>query len=265
MFLKLQPLLYSLIFLIGLEAIVLEHKYVLIVVFFLFIISLYQGKIVGGKWKFSVLPVFFTLSSVALLYLITLNYEQQTFILLTSLMYYLSLFGAYRLNRYSGDQTARGMNMAATISTIFFTYAGAYGLYLNFLVPLWWLMIIYLVVTALVSYQYFSIIYFSNNSIKNVNHKPADVKDKIKQRKMVLIYSFLIALAMVEVVWTISFWPFGYLTSGIIALILYYVLWDLIQSHFLNLLSKRRMIANLIFFSFAIALILISSRWMPVV
>jgi hypothetical protein len=244
-FLKLRPLLYSLVYLIGLEAIVIFHRHVLILVIFLTAISIYQGWRIGGKWKFSTPPAFFTLSSVALLYLITIHYEQQTFIILSALMYYLSLLGAYRLSKYEGDQTARGMNMAATVSTIFFTYAGAYGLYLNFLVPLWSLMLAYLFVTLLVSYQYFSIIK--------------------EEKKTVWIYSFILALAMAEIVWTINFWPFGYLTAGAIALILYYVLWDLIQSHFLNLLSKKRVVANLIFFSAVIFMILITSKWIPVI
>lgn len=246
MFLRFRPLFYSLIFLVGLETIVLWRSHVAIIIFFLLFFSIYQGKSVGKKWKFSVLPAFFTLSSAALLYLITLSYEKQIFILLAACMYYLALFGAYRLNEYALDQTARGMNMAATVSTIFFTYTAAYGLYLNFLVPLWVLMTVYLMITLLVSYQHFSII-------------------KEDDKWIVWVYSFILALVMTEMVWTINFWPFGYLTSGTIALILYYVLWDLIQSYFLNLLSRRRVVANMIFFSVIIALVLLSSKWIPVI
>lgn len=246
MFLKLQPLLYTAVFLLGLELIVVRHDNVFIIVFFLLAISTYQGRKIGGKWKFSVLPVFFVFSSVALLYLVTIKFEQQVFILLAGAMYYLSLFGAYRLKKYDKDQTAKGMNMAATVSTIFFTYAGAYGIYLNFLIPLYVLMIFYSVVTLLVSYQYFSII-------------------KKKPKKVVWTYSFVLTLAMMEIVWALNFWPFGYLTTGVVALILYYILWDLIQSYFLNILSKRRVVANLIFFSIIISLVLITSKWLPVI
>jgi len=151
-----------------------------------------------------------------------------------------------RLGEYQGDQTAKGMNMAATIATIFFTYASFYGLYLNFLVPLYVLMVAYLVVTLLVSYQHFSII-------------------KSDAEKTAWIYSFLLALVMSELIWTMNFWPFGYLTTGIVALILYYVLWDMIQSYFLNLLSKKRVMANAILFSILIFLVLLSSKWIPVI
>lgn len=246
MFLKLRPLLCSLIFLLGLEFIALKQEAVLVVASSLFVISLFEGKKIGGKWFFSVLPIFFTLSSTALLYLITLAYEQQIFIALASSMYYMSLLGAYRLGKYEGDQTARGMNMAAASVTIFFTYASAYGLYLNFLVPIYVLMLVYLLVTLFISYQHFSII-------------------KNDQKKLVWTYSFLLALVMVELIWAMNFWPFGYLTTGTVALILYYVLWDMTQGYFLNLLSKKRAIANAVFFSVLILMILASSKWIPVI
>ncbi|MFA6383495.1 MAG: hypothetical protein WCX17_03660 [Parcubacteria group bacterium] len=242
---KFRPLLFSLVFFVSLEIIVFKANFVFPIALFLFLLSLYEGRKIGGRWLFSVLPVFFVLSSIALLYLIGLTYEQQIFIILSSCMYYLSLFSAYRLGQYSGDQTAKGMNMAAAFATIFFTYSSAYGLYLNFFVPLYYLMLAYLIVTLLVSFQYFAIV-------------------KEKQLKIVWIYSLLLALIMTEIVWTMNFWPFGYLTTGVIALILYYVLWDLTQSYFLNLLSRKRVVANMVFFSVLIAIVLLTAKWIPV-
>lgn len=246
MFLKTRPLIFSLIFLVLLEVIVFQETLVFYVSGFLFVVSFFQGKMLGKEWRYSILPVFFTISSVALLYLITLFYEQQFFIALAFGMYYLSLLGAYRLGLYENDQTARGMIMAATVATIFFTYASVYGIYLNFLVPLFVLMVAYLIVTLLVSYQYFALI-------------------KKDAKRLVWIYSFLLALIMTELIWTMNFWPFGYLTTGVIALILYYILWDIIQSYFLNLLSRKRIVANAILFSLLISLILITSKWLPVI
>jgi hypothetical protein len=161
-------------------------------------------------------------------------------------MHYLALLGAYRLGKYEKDQTAKGMNEAATSATIFFTYTGAYGLFLNFLVPLYVLMLTYFLVTLLLSYQYFSI-------VKN------DGKEKV------LVYSSILGLSMMEIAWIINFWPFGYLTTGVIALILYYMLWSIIQSYFLTILSKRRTVINLLFFSFLILLVLLTSKWIPVI
>ena len=253
MFLKLRSIFVSLIFIAGLELMAAEDRWIPAVAVFLVIISLFEGKQLGRRWRYSILPVLFSASSTALLYLIAPNYEQQIFILLAGIMYYFSLFGAYRLGQYEGDKTAQGMNMAASSATVFFTYASAYGLYLNFLVPLYILMLAYLAITLLVSYQHFIIIYPQAGDAMN------------KDRKTVWIYSFLLALAMSELIWTMNFWPFGYLTTGVIALILYYVLWDIISSHFLNILSRRRVVSNTVIFSILILLILLSSKWIPVI
>jgi len=232
--------------LLGLEAMISRPDFVFGASLILLLISFFEGKKIGGKWIFAILPVFFTLSSVVLLYLITLPFEQQIFIFISSLMYYLSLFGAFRLGVYDGDKTARAMNMAAASATIFFMFSGAYGIYLNFLIPVYYLMLTYLITTLLISYQYFAII-------------------KKESQATIWIYSFLLALIMVELIWTMNFWPFGYLTTGVIALTLYYILWDLVQSHFLNLLSRKRVVANMVVFSILITLVLISSKWFPII
>lgn len=245
MFLKLRPLLYSIVFFFGLELTIFASDWLLHITILLLILAMYEGKKIGQNWRYSILPVFFTIFSIALLQLISMIFEEQIFIFLVSIMYYLALFGTYRLGKYESDKTARGMIMASTSAAIFFAYAGAYGLYLNFLVPLYALMLTYLAVTFFVSYQYFSIIE------KN--------KSKVK------VYSFLLALFMVEIIWSMNFWPFGYLTTGVIALILYYVLWDLTQSYFLNLLSRKRVVANMVFFSVIISIVLLSSKWIPVI
>ena len=274
MFLKLQPLIYSLFFLAGLELIVFFHAHVLAIVFLLLLMALFQGKKVGKRWKFSILPIFFVISSVALLYFITIRYEQQAFIILVSFMYYLALLGAYRLSKYSGDQTAIGINKAVTIATIFFVYASAYGLYLNFLVPLYFLILTYLLATFFVSYQYFSIIGPRAETLVDEDEEKDEAEElkndpnvgaKPYDKKIVWAYSLLISLAMTEIAWTMNFWPFGYLTSGAIALILYFVLWDIIRDYFLNILSKKRVLTNLIISLFLVTLVLLSSKWIPVI
>lgn len=245
MFLKLRLLLFGLLFFAGLEFAVFRPRFIFLMAVILALAAFFEGKKSGGKWLFSILPAILSIFSAIQLYLIGLVYEQQIFILLATGMYYLALLSAYRLGQYGRDQTARGMNMAASAATIFFAYAGAYGWYLNFLVPLYWLMLAYLAVTLLLSYQYFTII------------KPGD-------KRNVWLYCFTLSLIMAEIIWTMNFWPFGYLTTGVIALILYYVLWDLVQSHFLNLLSKKRVIANMVFFSVMIILVLMTAKWIPI-
>lgn len=243
--------MFSLVFLIGLELIVLFHRHVVTIAFFLIFLSIYFGKKSGGKWKYSILPAFFTVSSISLLYLVGLFYEQQIFIILVSLMYYLSLLGAFRLGQYEGDKTAKGMIMASAISTIFFTYASAYGLYLNFLVPLYILMAAYAIATLLISFQYFSLV--------------CSQKTDPRPKTIVWTYSFILALIMAEIIWTMNYWPFGYLTTGVIALILYYVVWDIAQCYFQDILSKKRVASNAILVVFLIGFVLMSAKWIPVI
>jgi hypothetical protein len=248
MFFELKSFFYTLLFLIGLEIIALRKNFIIFVVFALWIISLWGAKRIGKKWRLSFVTAIFSISSATLLYLIAPVITKQIFIVLAGAMFYLSLLGIWRLNSYSGDQTARGIIMAASTASIFFFYAATYGIYLNFLVPLWLLMLLFLAATFIVSYQYFRII-----------------RDREKDRKLVIGYSVILGMIMAEIAWVINFWPFGYLTAGIISLIFYYILWDLAQSYFLNLLSKRRVVANMIFFSFVVAMVLLSSKWLPVV
>ena len=182
---------------------------------------------------------------MALLYLISILWEKQIFIFIAIIAYYLILLGTFRLKEYANDQTARAMIMASTVATIFFAFSSTYGLYLNFLVPLWVLMLVYFSITIFLSFQYFSLI-------------------ELNSRK-IWTYCLLLSLVMTEIIWTMNYWPFGYLTTGVISLILYYVLWDLTQSHFLNLLSRRRVIVNMTFFSIVVVMVLLSAKWLPII
>lgn len=245
MFFAVLVLFYSLLFLLGLESMTFGGNMFNIAAVFFIIFSLAGVKKIGKKWINWNTLFIFSISSLALLYLIDSFFEKQLFIILSSAFYYLGLLGVYRLGDYAKDQTARGMISASSMAAIFFFYASVYGIYVNFMVPLWALMTVYFLATVIVSYQYFRIIK--------------------SERRIVWSYCAVIGLAMAEFAWVINFWPFGYLTTGVIALMLYYVFWDLTQSYFLNLLSKKRLTANLILFSILIAVVLISSRWMPAV
>ena len=231
------------IFFFAMEIIARWQGSVVVVAPILLLASFYGAKKITRKWKFSIIPVIFSLTALTLLYLIDSEMQKQLFIALSTLMYYLSLLGSFRLRRFSGDQTARGMIAASLAATMFLFYSATYGVYLNFIIQEWVLMILFLGATFMVSYQYF--ISINENSYEVIN------------------YSVLLGFVMAEVAWVINFWPFGYLTTGVILLIFYYILWDLIQSYFLNILSKKRVVANMLFFSSLIGLILFSSKWLP--
>ena len=61
--------------------------------------------------------------------------------------------------------------------------------------------------------------------------------------------------------WFIHFWPFGYLTTGVVMLIIYYVFWDLFQSYLEGALRKQRFFANGFLFIVLVGIILASTPW----
>lgn len=200
---------------------------------------------VSQRWSMTPMPVLFTLSTWGLLYFVQSRNQQYVLILLASIAYYLVHICLYRLRVYYKDETARGIIAAGSIATSFLFYAMSYGIYLNFDISPWVLIVATTFVTMLISFQYFWLI---NENKKNV-----------------LNYSLILGLIMAEIVWVLNFWPFGYLTTGVVTLIFYYVFWDLVRAYFLDELSKKRVIANMIFFGLLVALVLSSTRWFPVV
>lgn len=241
----LVPFFYSLVFLLFLELLVLSPERFIMFYVLASGTALYAGKKIGNQWLDCVLPFVLAQGSAGLSYLVDDPAQKQAILLISFFFFYLSLISAVRLVKNPLDQTAKGMNAAASAAAIFFAFSFVYGFYLNFLIPVWLLMLIFAVITFLVSYQFFSLIAGSEKS-------------------KVLIYSFVLAFSLAEIIWTINFWPFGYLTGAVIALILYYLLWDLIHAYFLDKLSRKKVVASMIFFSIIIAMVLISSKWLPV-
>jgi hypothetical protein len=216
-----------------------------IAVIILIVFAFRTAHKISKKANMTPIPVLFFLGALGLSYFINSAWQQHVFQVISSLIYYFTHLGMYRLRVYAKDQTARGIIGAAALATIFFFNAAAYGIYLNFVVPLWILMLAFLCVATLVSFQYLWII-------------------KEDKRK-VLSYSLILGLAMTEIAWSVNFWPFGYLTTGVITLIFYYVFWDMVQSHFLDILTKRRVVTNIALAGVLCLMVLTSSRWLPVV
>jgi hypothetical protein len=213
---------------------------------FILLTYFYQiAKRVSRRTSMTPMPVLFALSTWGLLYFVQSSKQQYVLMALAAIAYYFVHISLYRLNLYYKDQTARGIIAAGSVATIFLFYAASYGIYLNFDIPLWALILAEMAVTILVSFQHFWLINDNKNNVLN--------------------YSLILGLVMAEIVWILNFWPFGYLTTGVITLIFYYVFWDLATCHFLDELSKRRVVANMIFFGLLVTLVLYSARWLPAV
>ncbi|MDD2766492.1 MAG: hypothetical protein PHH40_01845 [Candidatus Moranbacteria bacterium] len=179
-----------------------------------------------------------------LLSLIDSPLQRKIFVTLSAIMYYFALLGLYRLHHAPKDKTAQAFLDTATIAALFFYYTGIFGFYLNFSFPLWGLMMLYFLGTALTSYNAFS-------SIKYLEIK----------KKKVIIYSLLLGFFMCELAWVMSFWPFGYLTSGILALCFFFLLWDICFDFFRESVSLRKIVIRTITLFFLIGILLWSTPW----
>ncbi len=201
-------------------------------------------RIIVRRWKFTVLPIVLVPGSVFLLSLIDSVSQIRAFILLTSLVFYVTVLAGWRLRQYPRDETAKAMYNIATITSLFLWFAASYGWYLNIPVPVWGLMLVFSLVTFFVA-----LVSLTVNQI-----------DPSKR----LLYALFLALLSAQVIWIQNFWPFGYLTTSVISLIIFYVAWSIVLNYFSERTSTRSIAFDVIFLVSSVSLILLSTRWYPV-
>ncbi|MCK4636161.1 MAG: hypothetical protein KAT32_04850 [Candidatus Moranbacteria bacterium] len=262
--LHLRSLIYSLIFLIGIELIAMMpfqifdwdgififdngmkiNFFIYFISFILFVLSIYAGWQIGKKVIYSFVTWgLATFSVILLLRFIDNQVQKYIFAGLISLAFYATLLGAERLRKNTSDLTARSIFSSAFIAMLFLFYAGMYGFYINFEVPLWLLMLVHLVFSGFATFS--SLLVHSNDKVR------------------VALYSVIISFATMQFVWMANFWPFGYLTMATASLMFYYILWDLVHMLFLQELSKKRVLMNIGLSVILLLMVLISSRWVLV-
>lgn len=240
-------LFWSLIFFVALELVSLNPifaswQWYLTSILPLVLLSLVASRRLTERFSDAFLPGLLSVSSPMLLSLIDSSSQRQVFVVLSALMYYCALLGNYRLRHAPTDKTGEAFLNSSAMAAMFFFYAGLYGFYLNFSFPLWGLMLLYFLGTALTSYETFMTV------------------DK-KEQKRVILYSALLGLIMGEMAWVMSLWPFGYLTTGVLGSICFFILWDTSFDAFRESLSLRKATLRILFFLILILLLLISSPW----
>lgn len=240
-------LFFSIFFAVGLElvaqsSILASWSWYLLSIFPLIVLSLIASRRLTERFSDAFIPILLSISSPTLLSLVDSPAERQVFIVLSAVMYYFSLLGNYRLRHAPNDKTGEAFLNTAAMAALFFYYAGLYGFYLNFSFPLWGLMMLYFLGASLTSYETFMTV------------------DR-KERKRVIMYSALLGLIMGEMAWVMSLWPFGYLTTGVLGVIFYFIAWDIAFDAFRESLSLRKAVIRILFFLGLIGLLLISSPW----
>ncbi|MBP6975468.1 MAG: hypothetical protein KBB51_01410 [Candidatus Moranbacteria bacterium] len=240
-------LLWSFVFSFGLwfvaqGEVLLQWSWYLSVIGPLVFISVIAAERVTHRIVDAALPILLSVTAPVLLSLIDAPVERELFVVIAGGMYYLGLLALYRLRSAPTDQTAQALLSTAIMAAMFFFYSGIYGFYVNFNFPLWGLMALFFFGTGAVSYQ-------------------ALVSRERRNRWRSLFYSLVLGLIMGECAWAFGFWPFGYLTTGAIALILYAILWDVTFTAFYGELSLKRVIMRILFLLAFVMLILASTPW----
>lgn len=214
----------------------------------IFLFILFIGiKWISQKYFHFIIPAFLFVGSVLLLPLIDSLAESKAFLALSTGVFYLAVLGAYRLGNYKKDLTAKAMSNLAALSALFCWFTAVYGWYLNIIIPAWIILIIFMMITFSFSYVLIVI-----NELKMSRH----------QR---LLYSVFLSYLIAVATWFQNSWPFGYLTTGVITLIIFYSGWEIIRNYFLDKITIRRLAFNILFLIGAASLLLLSAKWYPAV
>lgn len=206
------------------------------------VLSLASAKKITKRLRNSFIPLLLSFSAPAVLSLVDDAGEKTVFSVLASGMYYVAFLALYRLRFAPKDRTARSMLSVAMLSALFFFYAAAFGFYLNFSVPLSTLVFAFAIGSFGAAYQ----------TLSSALHG---------DKRRVALYSSIVAFGVGEISWTISFWPFGYLATGVVSLMSFFILWDMANSLFLGTISRKRTLMYLSVFIALIGLLLATSPW----
>jgi hypothetical protein len=204
-------------------------------------------RLIAKNFLFFILLVLLMLGALLLLPLIDSQAQAKAFVVLISGVFYLETLAGYRLRKYDKDQTAKAMVNLAALAALFCLYVSVYGWYLNIEISVWYIMAIFALVTFLISYISIVINKLEINRYQNV------------------LYSVFLAYLVAGAIWIQNFWPFGYLTTGVITLIIYYAGWDIIRNYFIGKLTARKIVFSLIFLCGTTSVLLLSTKWYPVI
>lgn len=260
MLFQFRSFVYSLFFLLSLEAMVFWQLFQQGAIFLLFFTLLVVWPLVR-KPRFLFISVFLSLGSVNLAALIDQGAEKHIFIFLASLVYYISLVGAYRLKNYRCDQSAQGMIEISTLVASFFWFISIYGWFLNFQIDTWWLVGVLMVSAFLINLPS---LFVCVDSCNKLFEKRKSVGKKVPFIKAIFL-NLILALVVGEISWAVVLWPFSYLTTGTIILIIFYIFRNIISLFIKEDFSLKRVLTGLVGGLVFILILLLTAQWSLIV
>lgn len=239
---------FSILFFISLliiseRSIVPAWSFFLITAGSLITLSVIAARKLTDYWYTAYLPSTLAFSVPLLLSLIDRGFETRTFIIAASLLYYGALLGIYRLRQNPHDKTARALLNLSALSSLFFVFTATYGLYINYEVPLALLLSVFFLASFIVAFQ--------------TLYTAAEPKDT----KRTILTAFVIGMLITELIWIIHFWPFGYLTIGIVMLINFFLLWKISFDLFRKQFDFRETLRESLVLAILIVLLTVTAPW----
>lgn len=201
----------------------------------------------GGSASSTIVPTLFSFSAVFLLFFVSSPREKHVLIFLSSLVFYVASLGIYRLRQYDGDLTAQSMLSLVAMTTLFFLFSVFSGLFLNFQRFTEYMLMLSCGMSAfLVGLSIF-------------------LRSFRTEREKAMLYALLLGFFSAQIAWIGTFWPFGYLTTGVLMLMFTSPIWDSIQAETTDGISKKRLAVHVILMLFLTAMVLSSAQWFQVV
>jgi len=155
---------------------------------------------------------------------------------------FLAIYGYQRFRKKDKEFGVRSILYVAHFSSMFFFFTLIYAFHVNVSIPQWLLMLAYFFIPFLVSTHSF-------------------VLTAPRFPRIALRYGIILGLMFAQLAWFIHYWPFGYLTTGAVMLVTFYVLWDLLQSHLEQSLRLERFFADMALLIALSTIVLLSSPW----
>lgn len=240
-------LLFAIFFFGSLELVVMFPEW------FLILSLLFLGGVFRFSWRLggtassAIVPTLFSFSTVFLLFFVSSAREKHIFIFLSSLVFYMAALGIYRLRQYDGDLTAQSMLSLVAMTTLFFLFSVFSGLFLNFQRFTEYMLMLSCGLSAfLVGLSIF-------------------LRSFRENRGKAMLCALILGLFAAQMAWIGTFWPFGYLTTGVLMLIFTSPLWEGVQAETTGGISKKRLAIQVIFVLLLAAVVLSSAQWLQVV
>ncbi|TSC52991.1 MAG: Uncharacterized protein CEO40_99 [Parcubacteria group bacterium LiPW_72] len=262
---KIATLLPPLTMLIGLEFVVqypeIFWKIFGVIIGCVFFASLYLGRFLSQKklkqLVYLILPLFYTLSILALFVLAQKSYVQHFFIIGVSLILGIVLNNIATLSKYrfyshkevilKSEEDKRKMivcttNEALVLLTTFFITANLFGLIYLLSFPLWQALLIIVLVVFSLAYQFLCEIFTPS---------------------LAALYTLITSLTASQIFWSLTFWPTNYIANAVIVIVSIYIILGILEYYSRQMLTRRLIKIYFLLGIITISSVLLTNQWVP--